>query len=273
MTEIAYAMLFLAGGTWLAGVFGAAGAAPFKRNSIVANTLVPAFAAGVILMVAFVELLHPAIHLAERTSVMPAWIVVPGSFAAGFLIAATFAMHIEKSQRFKCKQGVMLLSALSAHSVPEGLALGVLLAATGGIGEERLLVLAPVFLAVALHKFPEGAAVAALFRSDGKGKFASFVFGQASGFLAFVSGAIGFAVVVNFDAALPFAMAFAAGAMLRVATGELIPHAKSKNFHLCAAGIFFGIFLMLFVDTTLHLHHNGCACEEHTFIWQRSQSS
>jgi ZIP family zinc transporter len=262
MREIFFAILLLAGGTWFAGIFGAMGVAFFKKGGVITNVFVPGFAAGVILMVAFVELLHPAIHLAEDVA-LPAWIVVPAAFAVGFFAAFSLASYIKKPGRCKCKRGVILLSALTAHSLPEGLALGVLLGALGrGFELERLWVLVPVFLAVALHKFPEGAAVSAAFRSDGVSKRKSFLFGQASGFFAFAAGLAGFVIAVNISAILPFAMAFAGGAMIWVAVCELIPHMKGKAANFSAIGLFFGIFLMLFVDTTLHLHHNkdACAC-------------
>ena len=259
VTYMILALLILAGGTWLAGVIGALGVMFFKKGGTLTNVAVPSFAAGVILMVSFVELLHPAIHLAQDM-VVPVWVVVPGAFAVGFFCAFLLDWYIKKAEKFKSKRGVVLLSALSAHSLPEGLALGVLLGSLGsGFDAQELWVLVPVFLAVGLHKFPEGAAVSAAFHRDGSAKFKSFLFGQASGFFAFVAGVAGFIVAVNVNAFLPYAMAFAGGAMIWVAVHELIPN--GKNSKISAVGLFLGIFLMLFVDTTLHLHHNKNACE------------
>jgi ZIP family zinc transporter len=273
MREIFFALLFLAGGTWFAGIFGAAGVAFFRRKSIFITDLLPGFTAGIILMVSFLELLHPSMHLAEETSLLPAWIVIPCAFATGFFLAFYLSSRIKKTKRCKCKRGVMLISALSAHSLPEGLALGVLLGSLGrGYELSELWVLVPVFLAVAMHKFPEGAAVSALFREDGFTKKRCFVFGQASGFFAFLSGAVGFLIAANVNFFLPFAMAFAGGAMIWVAIHELIPRVKN-NFS--AIGLFLGIFLMLFVDITLHIHHNGndctCACIERDEIIFRTR--
>ena len=259
MREIFFALLILAGGTWFAGIIGAACVIFFRKSGVLTNALIPGFAAGVILMVSFIELLHPSIRLAEEVSRLPAWIIVPGAFAAGFFTVFFLASRIKKTKSCKCKRGVMLLSALVAHSVPEGLALGVLLGSLGrGYDFRELWVFVPVFLAVGLHKFPEGAAVSAAFRGDGLSKLKSFLFGQTSGFLAFLSGIAGFIVAVNVDAILPFAMAFAGGAMIWVAVHELIPRAKVSYFSV--VGLFFGIFLMLFVDITLHIHHNESAC-------------
>ncbi|MCL2577428.1 MAG: ZIP family metal transporter [Defluviitaleaceae bacterium] len=260
MREIFFALLFLAGGTWFAGIIGAVGVAFFKKSGVLTNVLIPGFAAGVILTVSFLELLHPSVHLAEEVPLLPAWLIVPGAFAAGFFSAFFLASHIKKTNRCKCKRGVMLLSVLSAHSLPEGLALGVLLGSLGrGYELSELWVFVPVFLAVGLHKFPEGAAVSVAFRRDGLTKFKSFLFGQASGFFAFLSGVVGFVVAVNVSIVLPFAMAFAGGAMIWVAVHELIPRAKVSYFSV--VGLFLGIFLMLFVDITLHIHHNESACQ------------
>jgi ZIP family zinc transporter len=131
MREIFFAFLFLASGTWFAGIFGAGGVTFFKRKSILVSELLPGFTAGIILMVSFLELLHPSMHLAEGVPLLPAWVVVPFAFATGFFFAFYLSSRIKKTKRCKCKRGVMLLSALSAHSLPEGLALGVLLGSLG----------------------------------------------------------------------------------------------------------------------------------------------
>ncbi|MCL1843382.1 MAG: ZIP family metal transporter [Defluviitaleaceae bacterium] len=294
MNEIFLILLVLAGGTWFAGVLGAALITFVKKGGLFMR-LIPGFAAGVILMVSFVELLHPAIHLAEEASPLPAWVVVPLAFAIGFFGALILDMYINRrstaaSGRFKYKQGVMLLGALSAHSVPEGLALGVLLGALGrGFDIGEIWAILPVFLAVGLHKLPEGTAVSAAFREQGMTKTRSFLFGQASGFLAFLSGVAGFVVAVNINVVLPYAMGFAGGAMIWVAVHELIPkRSEPVVSYFSAIGVFFGVVLMLFVDTTLHNHHhiNGHSCEcrciscqspDHDVIfnrlWQRNLGS
>jgi ZIP family zinc transporter len=243
--DLFLSLLVLAGGTWFAGIFGAF--AVVKKNCVSSAKIIAGFVAGVILMVSFVELLHPAIHLAENLP-LPAWIVVPATFALGFFSALLFDFYIARVATVKYKQGALLLATLSSHSVPEGLALGVLL----GAGE--IWAIAPVFIAVGLHKFPEGAAISVAFHKDGMTKLKSFLFGQTSGFLAFFSGAVGFAIVVNVDSILPYAMGFAGGAMIWVAVCELIP--KSK-----VIGVFFGIVLMLLVDTTLHVNTHVQCCQ------------
>ena len=275
MREIAYILLVLAAGTWLSALAGAAMVAFVKKDNGMATDLILGFAAGVILMVSFVELLHPAIHLSERYSSLPAWIVVPGAFALGFLAALLLDSRIGrlKIKREKAgktvmyKQGLMLFGALSAHNIPEGLALGILLGALGRhFHISELLALLPFVIAIALHKFPEGAAIAVAFQNEGMAKLKSFLVGQVSGVFGFLAGIIGFTVAVNINSILPYAMAFAGGAMVWVAVHELIPESKrnkDRKPYLATVGIFLGVLLMLVVDTTLHDHHHSHGHEYH----------
>ena len=270
--------LLLAAGTWFAAALGAATVAFIRKESSLARTLILGFAAGVILMVSFVELIHPAIHLAEYHSSLPAWLVVPGAFTMGFLCVLFFDVGIRRfklkkenagQSGFMYRQGTVLLGALSVHNVPEGLAFGVLL---GTIGRhflmEELLAVIPFTLAIALHKLPEGAAISVAFQKEGLGKIKSFLLGQFSGLLGFASGVFGFAVAVGTSAAMPYAMAFAGGAMVWVAVHELIPESnknKEKHPYLASLGVFLGVLLMLFVDIGLHDHHHMSASSCHSY--------
>jgi len=270
MTNIILIFVILAAGTWFAAAAGAAMVAFIKKESSMATALILGFASGVILMVTFAELLHPAIHRAEASAALPAWVVVPGAFAVGFLCTLLLDKIISRMKtKFQYKQGVMLLGALAVHNIPEGLALGILLGAVGShFHMEELLVVIPVAVAVAAHKIPEGTAISVAFQGDGMGKFKSFLIGQSSGFFGFLSGIVGFLIAVNVDALMPYAMAFAGGAMVWVAVHELIPKSRenrAKYPNLATIGVFLGVLLMLFVDTTLHNHnHAHCHhCYEH----------
>jgi len=275
MNGIVLIFVLLGAGTWLAAFFGAATVAFVKNANGVFTYLVLGLAAGVILMVSFTELLHPAIHIAEANSSLPAWVIVPGTFALGFLTTLLLDMYLNhlKIKREKAgktslyKQGLMLFGALSVHNIPEGLALGVLLGAMGiHFIRGEIWAVIPLVAAVALHKFPEGAAISIAFQKEGLSKPKSFLIGQTSGFFGFVAGTIGFTIAANFNAILPYAMAFAGGAMVWVAVHELIPESKkheAKRRYLATIGICLGVLIMLFVDTTLHDHgrctHEGCS--------------
>ena len=273
MNETIMVFLVLAIGTWAAAAVGAALVVFIKKESKKSANLILGFAAGVILMVSFVELLHPAIHRAEEFALLPAWVVVPGAFAVGFLAALLLDRRIARAKEkrqgagqgdYKYKQGMMLLGALSVHSIPEGLALGILLGAAGRrFDMAELLAVMPLVIAVGLHKLPEGTAVAVAFQKDGMSKLKSFIVGQASGFFGFLTGIAGFVLAVNVDVILPYAMAFAGGAMVWVAVHELIPESgkdRAKSPYLATLGVFLGILLMLIVDTTLHDHGHIGRC-------------
>jgi len=275
MNNIVLIFILLATGTWFAAAFGAALVAFVKRDNGAFSYLILGLAAGVILMVSFTELLHPAIHIAEASSSLPVWAVVPGAFALGFLAALFLDMYINRLRTKRetlgktsmYKQGLMLFGALSVHNMPEGLALGVLLGALRRpFFMVNLWAVLPLVIAVALHKLPEGAAISVAFCKEGMSKPKSFLLGQASGFLGFIAGIVGFIVAVNIDAILPYAMAFAGGAMVWVAVHELIPESKKNNErwrYLATIGICLGVLMMLFVDTTLHDHeHRHHSCEQ-----------
>jgi ZIP family zinc transporter len=266
--------VLLAAGTWLAAALGSSMIAFVKRGK--GTSLIMGFAAGVILMVSFVELIHPAIHSAESHAALPAWFVVPVSFAVGFLAVLGIDIFItrlkERSEArgmdgFKYRQGLLLIGALSAHSIPEGLALGILLGAVGhSLYSSELLVLVPIVAAVGAHKIPEGTAISAAFQAGGMSKLKSFVLGQASGFFAFLFGVAGFFIATGIDAFLPYVMSFAGGAMVWVATHELIPKSQVKDKpYLATIGVLLGVVLMLIIDTTLHQHSHGIyhCCSSH----------
>ena len=275
-------IFLLATGTWFAAIIGAGIVAFIQKSCSALTTVVLGIAAGVILMVSFIELLHPAIHIAQANLSPPAWAVVPGTFALGF--AATFFLdkYINRLKACKCddkeaprthKQGLMLFCALSAHSIPEGLALGVLLGAVGHVSPWAVM---PLVVAVALHKLPEAAAISVAFRKDGMSNLKSFLLGQASGFLGFGAGLLGFAISVNISYVMAYAMAFAAGAMVWVAVHELVPagvmHSR-RHRYLTTIGVFVGVLLMLFVDITLHdhcheQHHIECCTKDDSYVYE-----
>jgi len=268
MNEIMMVLIVLAIGTWLAAAVGAALVVFVKKESGKLTNLILGFAAGVILIVVFVELLHPAIHSAEIYSSLPAWIVVPGAFAFGFLCTFLLDKYVSRMKSKKSengdiryKQGWMLIGALSAHSIPEGLALGILLGSLGShFYFEDILIFLPIVVAIGLHKVPEGTAISVAFQKDGMPKPKSFMLGQISGLFGFLMGVLGFVLAVSVDMLLPYAMAFAGGAMIWVAIHELIPESnknRKKSPYTTVIGVFLGILLMLFIDITLHDHNHA----------------
>jgi ZIP family zinc transporter len=286
MNETLMALLVVALGTWFAAALGAAIIAIFRKDNIKMSRIIMGFAAGVILAITFWELLYPAMHMAEYGAI-PAWLVVPGAFGLGvlfvfFLDRVIHKIGLRKRQEgkecFKYRKSLVLTSALSLHNIPEGFALGVALGALGaGFEMEALFALVPMAIGIGLHKMPEGSVIAVSFRREGLGKLASFFAGQISGFLGFIMGIAGFFIAASIDALMPFALAFAGGAMVWVAIFELIPAGhnegldnsvnngqsscgcpkKSKNVRLTTLGVILGILAMILLHTLLpHAHHH-----------------
>ena len=150
---------------------------------------------------------------------------------------------------FAYKQSSILAGAISIHNLPEGFAIGVLLGALpADFRPEELALIIPIILAIGLHNIPEGTAVAISFRREGASKTSAFFLGQIAGLAELLAGILGFFIVTRFDAIMPAALSFAAGAMVWVAVHELIPECqKNKEHHpyLATIGIIIGVALML----------------------------
>jgi len=273
MNETLALVLVLALGTWLAAAIGAAIVSLFKKDNISLSRLIMGFAAGVILAVTFWEMLYPAMH-PTGNEILPLWLVVPASFLGGVLFIVFLEKFIHKLDKkrkeagrggFVYRRSVMLTAALSFHNIPEGFALGIMLGALGaGFGTEELLAVIPMAIAVGLHKMPEGSVIAVSFRKEGMKGLKSFFMGQISGFIGFLLGIAGIVVVSGMDRLMPFALAFAGGAMVWVAVAELIPQSRGcsddqnhKKSNLATIGVVFGIVAMLVLHTTFdkHDHH------------------
>jgi len=284
MNEVFLVLLILASGTWFAAAIGAAIVSFYKKKNANISHIILGFAAGIILAVSLIELLYPSIHAAEDYSSLPAWIVVPGGFAIGFLGVLIMDIYIKriKTKRekmgkgnFKYRQSLLLTSALSMHNLPEGFALGVILGALGAGGNGTLHMadlwaVVPLAIAIGLHKLPEGAVIAVSFTREGMQKLKSFFIAQISGFIGFISGIAGFMLVANLDAVLPYAMSIAGGAMVWVAVHELIPESRkneSKNPYLATIGVVLGIMAILLLDSTIgHGHAHGHLHHEHSHV-------
>ena len=226
------------------------------------------FAAGIMVAASFWSLLAPAIEMAEKSS-LPAWLVA----AIGFLSGAAFlwlADRILPHAHFFAKEGevegiptnwrrsILLVFSITLHNIPEGLAVGVAFgAAANSMSETGLLAAVAVALGIGIQNFPEGAAVSIPLRREGVSRMKSFMYGQASGLVEPIAGVIGAAMVTSMEAILPYALAFAAGAMLYVVVEELIPESQSGGEHesadLSTIGFIIGFAIMMILDVALGL--------------------
>lgn len=253
-------------GTWFVTALGAATVVFFKSPNPKALNLMLGFASGVMIAASFWSLLQPAIERAEASSGLPAYFVA----TVGFLFGALFMWASDKVVSFSrgkanSTQGqpnerlnriIMLVLSITLHNIPEGLAVGVAFAAlqNGGYTTENLMGAITIAIGIGLQNFPEGAAVSVPLRREGYSRKKSFLLGQASGMVEPVAGVIGALLVVYVEAILPYALSFAAGAMILVAVHELIPECQRNQKaqpYFATMGIVIGFAVMMLLDVML----------------------
>lgn len=251
-------------GTWLVTALGAATVIFFKNTNQKAMNLMLGFAAGVMIAASFWSLLQPAIERAEMYLSVPAWLVV--SF--GFVLGALFMWASDKAVTYTRKRVnttetserlnriILLVLSITLHNIPEGLAVGVAFGALHSEGSttEALMGAVTIAVGIGLQNFPEGAAVSLPLRREGCSRKKSFLIGQASGMVEPVAGVIGALTVIHIQAILPYALAFAAGAMILVAVHELIPECQQNQKaqpYFATMGIVAGFTLMMLLDVAL----------------------
>ena len=253
-------------GTWLVTALGAAMVVFFATPNPKVLNIMLGFASGVMIAASFWSLLQPAIARAEVTSKLPAYFVATAGFLSGALfmwasdqivsLARRNAATAEENSGTRLHRIMMLILSITLHNIPEGLAVGVAFGAlrSGGYNAEDLMGAISVAVGIGLQNFPEGAAVSLPLRREGYSRKKSFLFGQASGMVEPVSGVLGALLVVHVEAILPYALSFAAGAMILVAVHELIPecqkHQQARPY-LATAGIVLGFAVMMLLDVML----------------------
>jgi len=224
------------------------------------------FAAGVMIAASFWSLLNPAIKMAEENGLTP-WIPAVTGFITGgaflFLIDKIMphlhmGLPVENSEGIKTSwhRSILLVLAITIHNIPEGLAIGVAFGALGASASEysstSIAGAVALTIGIGLQNFPEGAAVSIPLRREGFSRLKSFWFGQLSGIVEPIAGVSGAALVFFVTPALPYALSFAAGAMIYVVVEELIPEAQQEqSTDLSTIGAMLGFALMMFLDVAL----------------------
>lgn len=245
--------------TWGVTALGALVVCFFKNiNKKVLNTIL-GFSAGVMIAASFWSLLAPSIDLSYELGYI-AWILPSLGFIVGglfVLLSDKFLDKVLKSKKnlrsaVSLKRSILLISAITIHNIPEGMAVGV---AFGGIasGVPGMTLIGAIMLAIGIgiQNFPEGAAVSLPLRNEGFSRFKSFMLGQASALVEPISAVIGVVLVLSIRSILPFLLAFAAGAMIAVAARELLPESVKENKNLATLGLIFGFTLMMILDVAL----------------------
>ena len=214
------------------------------------------FAGGVMTAATVWSMLLPAIEQTRAEGTLPCWLPAAAGTAAGAaFLCALDALILCLRRGGSAEKSSMLMTAITLHNIPEGLAVGVAFGALGtGASPDGLMGAVSIAVGIGLQNFPEGAAVSVPLRREGYSRRRSFLLGQASGLVEPVSGVIGALLVVTVEAILPYALAFAAGAMILVAVHELIPECQQnqKEQPYCATmGIILGFAVMMLLDVML----------------------
>jgi ZIP family zinc transporter len=209
------------------------------------------------------SLLAPAIEMAEESS-LPAWVPATTGFLLGglFLYLADkiiphlhlgFPMDEAEGPKTSWHRSILLVLAITLHNIPEGLAVGVAFGALASdLPSATLAGAMALALGIGIQNFPEGAAVSVPLRREGFSRLKSFWYGQASGMVEPIAGVIGAASVIFIKPILPYALAFAAGAMIYVVVEELIPESQlEKNTDIATMGAMVGFAVMMTLDVAL----------------------
>jgi ZIP family zinc transporter len=249
--------------TWFLTALGASFVFFFKSMSRKALDGMLGFTGGVMIAASFWSLLAPSIEMSKGDGLLKA---MPA--AIGFALGALFLfgmdrllphLHInfpkEKAEGVNVKwhKTILLVLAITLHNIPEGLAVGVLFGGVAaGIPEASIAGAVTLAIGIGLQNFPEGIAVSMPLRRQGLSRFKSFWYGQLSAIVEPVAGVIGALAVIQMQPILPYALAFAAGAMVYVVIEEVIPSTQQDKYtDVATLGFISGFIIMMILDVGL----------------------
>jgi len=249
--------------TWFVTALGAGMVFFFKSiNKKILNGML-GFAAGIMIAASFWSLLAPAIEMSAESG-FPKWVPAVTGFLAGGLflwLADQILPHLhlgfdlQEAEGIKTswERSVLLVLAITLHNIPEGLAVGVAFGALGAsLPSASLGGAVALAFGIAIQNFPEGTAVSVPLRREGFSRLKSFWYGQLSGIVEPVAGVIGAAAVISMRPILPYALSFAAGAMIYVVVEEVIPESQlGKHSDISTIGAMLGFALMMTLDVAL----------------------
>ncbi len=246
--------------TWLVTTLGASLVFVFREMNRRALDFMLGLAAGVMTAASFWSLLQPSIEMA-RSFDMPAWLPATIGFLSGGALVwgidkvlphLHLGFPLEEAEGLKTTwpRSILLVLAITLHNIPEGLAIGIAFgAAHAGLPSATLAGALALTVGIGIQNFPEGTAVSVPLRRDGMSRAKSFWYGQLSGCVEPIAGVIGAAAVILVKPILPYALAFAAGAMIYVVVEELIPESQlERNTHSATGGAMLGFAIMMVLD-------------------------
>jgi ZIP family zinc transporter len=250
--------------TW--GVTAAGAALVFLKKSVDPKMLdaMLGFAAGVMIAASFWSLLNPGIEMAEQMGQTPWLTAVIGFMGGGVFMRLTdkYLPHLHPGLKMEQSEGVktswqrstLLVLAITLHNIPEGLAVGVAFGAVGaGLPSATIGGAIALAIGIGIQNFPEGTAVSMPLRREGMSRRKSFFMGQASGIVEPIAGVCGAFFVIMMRPVLPYALCFAAGAMIFVVVEELIPESQrvTANIDLVTMATMGGFSVMMLLDVAL----------------------
>ena len=256
--------------TWILTAIGASLVFFFKSSNRKVLDMCLGFTGGVMIAASFWSLLSPAIATVEKQqelgiTTLPIWFAP----AVGFLLGALFLYYLDKKiphlhlfesvenaegPKTDLKKTELLVLAIALHNIPEGLAVGVAFGALASgmdIGMEMGGAIA-LAIGMGLQNAPEGFAVSMPLRRQGLSKFKSWQWGQQSAIVEPIFAVIGAAIVMSVYPILPYALSFAAGAMIFIVIEEVIPESqRGGNVDLASIGLILGFIVMMILDVSL----------------------
>ena len=249
--------------TWLVTASGAALVFLFKDLPRKALDGMLGFTGGVMIAASYWSLLAPSIEMSEAQGMLP-WFPPAVGFAAGALflfgldklvphLHLNFGQDETEGVKTQWKRTTLLVLAITLHNIPEGLAVGVAFgAAAAGLDGAELGGAVALAIGSGLQNFPEGIAVSMPLRRSGVSRRKAFFYGQLSAVVEPIAGVIGAAAVLVFQPILPYALAFAAGAMIYVVIEEVVPETqRDKHTDTAALGFIGGFLVMMILDVAL----------------------
>lgn len=217
------------------------------------------FASGVMMAAAVWSLIQPSIDTYEKGD-YHAWLVPAIGFILGvlFLLLLDYVvphLHFDKQEegikKTKMSRVFKMMLAVTLHNIPEGLAVGVVIAGALN-GSFNMQAMMPLSIGIAIQNFPEGAVVSMPFKEEGLSKGKSFLLGFISGVVEPIASLLAILLTFLVTSILPYILAFAGGVMIYVVVEELIPEAnKGEHSNLASIGVAIGFVLMMILDVAL----------------------
>lgn len=249
--------------TWFVTALGAAMVFLFKEINRRMLDGMLGFAAGVMIAASFWSLLNPAIEMVKASG-GTIWLPpLVGFLSGGFFLWIVdqilphlhlgFPREEAEGVPTSWRRSVLLVLAITLHNIPEGLAVGVAFGAIAAdLPSASLTGAIALALGIGIQNFPEGAAVSIPLRREGMSRGKSFMYGQASGLVEPAAGVLGALAVILMEPILPYALSFAAGAMIYVVVEELIPESQlDKHTDIATIGTMLGFAVMMLLDVAL----------------------